>query len=685
MAGDTDDIYTPPRRIGSRFDNSALEEAISRANTNINPKNSGSRLSDSFEALEKIAPVNEDNIDSDSDGFSPINLHPNSPEMGPSILMPTRGVSAGPAIWEDVKNTGSSMKINRGVKAGLAKKSRYLQPIDIVIPYAGSEATLASEEYGVEDSVATGMLARQTTTAVRIQKAVGTVPNTFKEPENVRPCGVAFVSTLSDDDHQKQTSDGTLSKSPTKSAMKTASNNRASKAGALRPVLTDEIGKTMMFTVGEGISLATMRTGKVGGGKSLTAYTMNSPRDSIDRQAANWKNIHTILESSSQPLVLPPTISIGGTSFDAHLAWNEDSRNFVPPGAFQFVTTQPQDKLEHDIAAAASRKKLESVAALTCIDSGDIINDIPVVMLDIGDEANSKYVESEHLRLAMESYSGLQPALTLDRSDVVVKLKEYSQAIGKGCKESQLFITDESHEKGGERQPIQHRDIYLAHAVHMNRTKITRIATGEDSPTIIENDLKYLVTRAFSQAYGRNVADIMLSDIEIHRRKIKMAQVTIYLPDDLHIGKRKEQVRRMQNAVSQSLSNVLGFKHKLPQFITTYRIPMSDREQPIVALRLMTHAKDVIDLLIGDTPEFYERILTGISLQEAKENKRGRTKMLENKIWHNEVAALESPRHRGVPFFKKWAAILKVLIQRAYQKGWHPERKDAWGNGPRNL
>tara|TARA_B110000914_G_C15511502_1_gene471094 strand:+ start:640 stop:2679 length:2040 start_codon:yes stop_codon:yes gene_type:complete len=677
MNKDTDDIFTTVdyRKRAPNDELAALIDRISLKQAQVPVEN------------QPIEVPKKDDADEESldEEFSPINTRPEAPKEGSSILMPTRGIAAGQAIWEELRSSGVSLKINRGIRAGLVKKSRYPQPIDLVIPYAGSEATEANKEYCVEDGVATGMLARQLSTAIRIQNSVGTVANTFSEPKQTRPLGIAIVSTLSDDDHRKQVSTVALNNSTTKMAIHAATKSRKSAPGALRPSFTDDIGKNMMLTAGEGITLVTMRTGKVGGGKSLTAYSMNSPRDSIDRQAENWKNVYAILESSSQPVILPPTMSIGGTSFDAFLNWTESSRNFIPPGAFQYITTQAQDKLEFDIAAAASRKKLESIAALTCIDSGDVINEIPIVMIDISEEANTMFVETEQLRLAMECYGGLQPALSLDRSDVVVKLKEYSLALGKGCKESSLFISDINHPKGGELQEIQYRDVYLAHATHMNRNKIARLATGEDNHSVLEGDMKYLVTRAFAQLYGRNVADIMLSDVELHREKIKMAQVVVYLPDDMNIGKRKEHVRRLQNTISQALSNVLGTKHILPQFITTYRIPMTNREQPIVTLRLMTHTKDIVDLIIGDTPEFYERILTGISLQEAKDNKRGRTKMLENKIWHNEIASLESPRHRGVPYFKKWASILKILIQRAYQKGWHPERKDAWGNGPRNV
>ena len=160
-----------------------------------------------------------------------------------------------------------------------------------------------------------------------------------------------------------------------------------------------------------------------------------------------------------------------------------------------------------------------------------------------------------------------------------------------------------------------------------------------------------------------------------------MAQIVVYIPDDLDIGKRKESLRRLQNSMTQGLANVLATDYPLPQFATIYRVPMTKDEQPIVAVRLWTHTKDCVDLLMADTPEFFERILTGLSIQEKKDNKRGRTKMLENKIWRTEIDSLESPRHRGIPFFKKWATILKTLVNRAYKKGWHPVRKDAWGNG----
>ncbi len=613
---------------------------------------------------------------------SSVTTRPEPPTAFPAVLVPKKGISSGPAVWEELKDSNRNSKISRSHEAGLIKKTRYVQPVSVVIPYAGSEATAANEEYGVEDGKATGMLARQISTAVRLQNCVGGVSST-QEPGVKRPLGIAITSVLSDDDHDKQVSLQALEGGDVKAAVKAAKKGRTSTDGPLRPVLTDEIGKVTMLTAGEGITLATIRTGKVGGGKSVTAYALTSPRDSIDRQLSQAEHIDQILEASERPLVFPLTMSIGGTSFDAYLAQEEASQQHYPPGVFQYVTTTPQDKLPHDVAVAASRKKLESIAALTCVDSGDSINAIPVALVDMSQEACAKFVESEHLRLVMEAHSGLQPAITYDRSDVVVKLQEHSQALGKGCEQAKLFISDDEHPRGGEYFGIQERDIYLTHAIHMNRGKVTRLATGQDNETNTESAFQHLAKRAFAQVYGRGTGEILLSDVSLHRQKIKMAQIIVFIPDDLDVGKRKESIRRLQNSLTQGLTNVLGSEYPLPQFTTIYRVPMTKHEHPILAVRLMTHTKDIVDLLTADTPEFFERTLTGISIQEKKEKKKGRTKMLENKIWHAEITSLESPRHRGIPFFKKWAAILKTLVKRAYRSGWQPERKDAWGNGPR--
>lgn len=629
----------------------------------------------------------EHGVDGDEFESSPINLSPNPPAYGPAILMPKGQGLMGPANWEESELHNCSIKLNRGLKAGLHKKTRYPQPVDVVLSFAGSEATHANEDYDVEDGVPRGMLARQTATAIRIQNAVGPVKNTLGTPKDQRPLGVAIVSTLSDDDHSKQTSKDNLTNSETGKAIKSARKKRKSRNGALRPVILDDLSRPLMFTVGEGVSLATMRTGKIGGGKSLTAYIQQSPRDAIDRQAQSWRVIQSILESSGNPLIVPPVISIGGTSFDAYMTWDEDPRAFVPKGAFQYITTTPQDRLPKDVAAAASRKKLESVAGLTCIDMGDVINNIPVVMLDMNDEANQKFVENEALRLVLENYNGLQPTVMLDRSDVIVKLSEYSNSLGKASQWAELYREekDERGQKKIESTRIQQRDLYLGHSIHLNRHRIEALGTGRAPSSTVENDLTYSVTRAFAQAYGRNAGEIMLSNLDVHRSKIKMAQVVIYLPEDMTIVSRKEQLRRLQDSVTEALQNKFATKWNLPIFVTTYAVPMDERDHPIVSVRLMTHAKDVFDLLVEDTPETFEKILTNVSLFEqkttdGKQNGRPKNTVLENAIWNSEIKAMTSKKNRGISFFKRWGDILKI-VKKAIYINRAQRNKTGWSNG----
>jgi hypothetical protein len=173
----------------------------------------------------------------------------------------------------------------------------------------------------------------------------------------------------------------------------------------------------------------------------------------------------------------------------------------------------------------------------------------------------------------------------------------------------------------------------------------------------------------------------MLKDLELHRSKIKMAQIIIHLPDDESLVLQRQHLRRLENSVTEGLTNLIGQKEKLPVFVTSYRIPMQSNEQPLISIRLMTHAQDVFDLLEEDTPEFFERILTGVSVHEKyKENKRGRTRILENRIWQNEIEALRSKSLQGMPFFRKWADILDVLKRRVYADMGR-KRKNAWGHG----
>ena len=639
----------------------------------------------SHDPVVDVSDINSSDSDFDDDSVdnSVVRLAPLPPENGPAILMPSGvGVNGRPA-WETVEFSKCTNKVSRGVKSGLQKRNKYLQPIDLVIPYAGSEASSAKGGYDIEDNHAQGLFADQAALAIKIQSAVGEVTNTTGNPKSKRPFGVAIVSTLSDDDHNKQTSNQLLSSIEAGKALRYAKKGRKSRNGHLRPTVVDELGKPVLYTFGEGITIAPFRTGKIGGGKSLTAYASHSPRDAIDRQKGQWRPIHDIQQFSPNPIMLPPMMSIGGTSFDAFMAWEEDNLGFVPKGSFQYITTTPQDMLPDDIAAAASRKKIQSIAGLTCVDLGDMINHVPVVMLDYNDGANKQFVSLEAMRLALENYCNMQPELMVDRSDVIVKLDEFSNSLGKNSEGAKIWV--ESSNSGTQGIDIQHRDLFIAHSINLNRHRVDSLARGVSDSKSIENEMTYAVTRAFAQAYGRNAGEILLSDLELHRAKIKMAQIVIYLPEDMEIIGRETLLTRLQNSINQALKRKLGSKYELPTFVTTYAVPMEQHEHPVISLRLMTHAKDLFDLIREDTPEIYQFMISNHSVNELKSGKKPKTKIVENSNWHSEISAMKDKQNRSIPFFSRWADVLSILVKRMYSSSWSKRRKDAWDNKKEGL
>ena len=61
----------------------------------------------------------------------------------------------------------------------------------------------------------------------------------------------------------------------------------------------------------------------------------------------------------------------------------------------------------------------------------------------------------------------------------------------------------------------------------------------------------------------------------------------------------------------------------------------------------MTHVKDVLDMIVEDTPELFEKVLANVGLDEWKQrNVRGTGTFPENRIFRDEVKALRHERHR---------------------------------------
>ena len=131
-----------------------------------------------------------------------VQLKPKLPHYGPAILMPSKANGRGKPGWQTIDNSNINTKLRKGLEAGLKRKTRYTQPIDVVLTYAGSEATKATETYSIEDDLARGMLARQCSFAIELQSTVNKVYNTLEKPSEFRPLGVATVSILSGDDHR---------------------------------------------------------------------------------------------------------------------------------------------------------------------------------------------------------------------------------------------------------------------------------------------------------------------------------------------------------------------------------------------------------------------------------------------------------------------------------------------------
>jgi len=614
----------------------------------------------------------EASVTSDDDEPYTVSLELTPPEHGRSLLMPNSHNLQGRAAWEPVDTRNLDHKLRRALRAGLVRRGRFLQPIDIVMVMAGTQATNASEKAGVEGDLVRGMLPRQIQTALKIQSACGTTTNTTGEPRDERPTGVAIVSVLSDADHRAQIT--SLSTEDFRRAVHMATKGRQSLSGPLQPVLTDAQGRIQGMVVGEGISLFPLSTAKDGGGKSVTAYARTSPRRAIDRQHELFDMINTNLQDSANPIVIPPVISIGGTSIDAYLAFAEDQSAFIPRGAYQYVTTTPQDQLSVANAVDATRKKLQTVVLMTCTNHGKAVADIPVVLIDMDEGAVKDFVDYEVMRLAMEKACNLQTASGMDRSDVLVRMDEHAATIGRDTAAAKLRPSANETEK------FQHRDVFLSHALSMNRNEVIQLASGRSRGEDLGARMQKLTSRAFAQAYGREHGEINLRDEELHRAKFKMAHIVAYVPEDMPLLESQEAVLQFEDALSKGLMAGIGdHRTRFPVLVTTYRVPMGKQAYPTIGVRFMVHAKDIFDLLCEDTPELWGRILTGVSIEEMNENRMGRTVVQENHKFRHEIKALRSEANREVPVLSKWADGLDRFMAEIYGD-WARKNPELWNN-----
>ncbi len=101
MNKDTDDIFTTVdhRKRAPNHELAALINRISRKQAQSPVEN---------QPIDTPKKIDDDEESLDED-FSPINTRPEAPKEGPSILMPTRGIAAGPATWEELRSSGVSL------------------------------------------------------------------------------------------------------------------------------------------------------------------------------------------------------------------------------------------------------------------------------------------------------------------------------------------------------------------------------------------------------------------------------------------------------------------------------------------------------------------------------------------------------------------------------------------------
>ena len=131
-----------------------------------------------------------------------------------------------------------------------------------------------------------------------------------------------------------------------------------------------------------------------------------------------------------------------------------------------------------------------------------------------------------------------------------------------------------------------------------------------------------------------------------------------HLPsDDMTIVSRKEQLRRLQDSVTEALQNKFATKWNLPIFVTTYAVPMEERDHPIVSSSVDDSCEGRLRSACRRYSRNLRKILTNVSLYEqkttdGKQNGRQKTLFL-NAIW---ILRLRQWRRR-----RSWHFLLQAL------------------------
>ena len=527
---------------------------------------------------------------------------------------------------------GAQETLLRGVERG------DITPIDVMLVSAGSEATGVTEAPGTDDDSPLGMIGRSAERMHNIQAAV--------KARGGGDIGVADVNIVSTDDFEQMVLDP--KNRHLTSSMKAAVNS--SEALKMAPYVANGNGENIGFDFGHGKVLAVVPTGDFGGGKDLLAYEKRSFRRS-SANIADGIEITDTQRKIASGIVFPPLVSTGGTSIDAHMALirNADVSS-TPPGTPQFVTVAPQGALPSDKAVAATRKKMASLVALTGIGGG--LRDSPVILLDGNDPNTRASIDADRMRTVLEHRTGLQPETT-DRSDLVVQLEQFSAVLGRDCDHAVI----EDRRGDGEGEPFkQERELFLQSAFRVNIDDVVALSKGKADLDHVSRVVGQNLAKAMSQATGRTMG-IDITRSEEQRKAVKTVIVVIYLPDDVDIS--KSRVIDLESAYADAVRTWFGDDKKVDPLVVTYKLPAVALPSPIVALRVMTHTLNVLEMLKIDAPELFEKRLTHHSYTSDKPLHR----KYENRIWRR---GIEAVKKTAVPVMEKWAQLLEVATTHLY-------------------
>ena len=189
-------------------------------------------------------------------------------------------------------------------------------------------------------------------------------------------------------------------------------------------------------------------------------------------------------------------------------------------------------------------------------------------------------------------------------------MDEHAATIGRDTAAAKLRPSANETEK------FQHRDVFLSHALSMNRNEVIQLASGRSRGEDLGARMQKLTSRAFAQAYGREHGEINLRDEELHRAKFKMAHIVAYIPEDMPLLESQKAVLQFEDALSKGLMAGIGDHRTRFPVLADHLRAHGQKAYPTIGVRFMVHAKDIFDLFVKT------RLSCGVASSPASASKK---------------------------------------------------------------